>query len=88
MLAGAACAAAGCSQKNPTHQGRFRGQPRKNHQRECNEGGDVHNMARQYLRQNEVMEQCQVPPTWRTRKDPLEAVSIPRGDGNSSCQAK
>lgn len=30
--------------------------------------------ARKYLRQNDVMEQQRVPHTWRTRKDPLEAI--------------
>jgi len=30
--------------------------------------------ARNYLRQEDVMEQRQVPHTWRTRADPLEAV--------------
>lgn len=30
--------------------------------------------ARKYLRQDNVMEQRQVPHTWRTRKDPLEEV--------------
>lgn len=30
--------------------------------------------ARNYLRQDDVMEQRQVPHTWRTREDPLEAV--------------
>lgn len=30
--------------------------------------------ARNYLRQEDVMEQRQVPHTWRTREDPLEAV--------------
>ncbi len=30
--------------------------------------------ARNYLRQDNVMEQRQVPHTWRTREDPLEAV--------------
>lgn len=30
--------------------------------------------ARNYLRQDDVMEQRQVPHTWRTRADPLEAV--------------
>ena len=30
--------------------------------------------ARKYLRQEDVMEQRPVPHTWRTRKDPLEAV--------------
>ena len=36
--------------------------------------GMSRNTARKYLRQNEVMEQRRVPHTWRTRKDPLEAV--------------
>jgi transposase len=36
--------------------------------------GMSRNTARKYLRQNEVMEQRQVPHTWRTRQDPLEAV--------------
>ena len=30
--------------------------------------------ARNYLRQDDVMEQRQVPHTWRTREDPLEEV--------------
>jgi len=30
--------------------------------------------ARNYLRQDDVLEQRQVPHTWRTREDPLEAV--------------
>lgn len=30
--------------------------------------------ARNYLRQDNVMEQRQAPHTWRTREDPLEAV--------------
>ena len=30
--------------------------------------------ARNYLRQDDVMEQRQVPHTWRTREDPLEAI--------------
>jgi len=30
--------------------------------------------ARNYLRQDDVMEQRQVPHTWRTREDPLEAL--------------
>ena len=30
--------------------------------------------ARKYLRQDNVMEQRQVPHNWRTRKDPLEEV--------------
>ena len=30
--------------------------------------------ARKYLRQDDVMEQRQVPHTWRTRKDPLEGI--------------
>jgi hypothetical protein len=36
--------------------------------------GMSRNTARKYLRQNEVIEQRQVPHTWRTRQDPLEAV--------------
>jgi transposase len=36
--------------------------------------GMSRNTARKYLRQNEVMEQRQVRHTWRTRKDPLQAV--------------
>ena len=30
--------------------------------------------ARNYLRQDDVMEQRQVPHTWRTRPDPLEGI--------------
>ena len=36
--------------------------------------GMSRNTARKYLRQNDVMEQQQAPHTWRTRKDPLEAL--------------
>ncbi len=36
--------------------------------------GMSRNTARKYLRQNDVMEQRPAPHTWRTRKDPLEAV--------------
>ena len=36
--------------------------------------GMSRNTARKYLRQTDAMEQRQVPHTWRTRKDPLEAV--------------
>ena len=32
------------------------------------------NTGRKYLRQDNVLEQRQVPHTWRTRADPLEAV--------------
>jgi transposase len=32
------------------------------------------NTARNYLRQDDVMEQRQVPHTWRTRPDPLEGI--------------
>ena len=33
--------------------------------------------ARNYLRQDDVMEQRQAPHTWRTREDSLEATTIP-----------
>ena len=36
--------------------------------------GMSRNTARNYLRQDDVMEQRQVPHTWRTRPDPLEEV--------------
>ncbi len=36
--------------------------------------GMSRNTARNYLRQDDVLEQRQTPHTWRTREDPLEAV--------------
>lgn len=36
--------------------------------------GMSRNTARKYLRQKDVMEQRQVPHTWRTRRDPLAAI--------------
>lgn len=36
--------------------------------------GMSRNTARKYLRQKDVMEQRQAPHTWRTRRDPLEAL--------------
>ena len=52
--------------------------------RERNQGANIsmsaikagmsRNTARNYLRQEDVMEQRQAPHTWRTREDPLEEV--------------
>jgi hypothetical protein len=71
---------------NITHQARFRASQRRTISISAMKAGMSRNTARKYLRQNEVMEQRQVPHTRMTRPHPPSGLRPPDSRENREIQ--